>query len=159
MNSPAVQHSGLPGNFVDPDVDALATARPLHLRPRYLYVVLVGGVLGTMARWSLGEWQPARHGFPVGTLVANLVGAFCLGLLLESLSRSDDRGWPRLARLHFGTGFLGAFTTYSALAVETLGLLQHGRAGEAALYLAVTVLAGAGLAWLGIVLASREGRA
>lgn len=148
-----------PAGFVDPDVDHLSTPRPLHLRPRYLYVVFAGGVLGTMARWSLGEWQPARHGWPVGTLAANLVGAFCLGMLLEALSRiAPDRGWPRLARLHFGTGFLGAFTTMSTLATETFLLADAHRAGEAAAYLATSLLAGVLLAWLGIVVGAALGR-
>lgn len=158
MSSSLPQGSGsfLPHDFVDPDVDAIATDRPLHLRSRYLYVVFVGGMLGTMARWSLGEWQPARHGFPVATLAVNLVGAFCLGLLLESLVRwGPDRGWPRLARLHFGTGFLGSFTTYSALAAETVLLADQGRVGYAVLYLLVSVLVGVLFAWAGIVVGSR----
>lgn len=142
----------------DPEVDSLATATPLHLRPRYLYVVFVGGVLGTFARWCLSEWLPARDGFPTGTLAANLAGALALGVLLELLLRTaPDVGWPRLARLHFGTGFLGSFTTMSALATETV-LLADGRTLQAAGYLAGSLLGGVLLAWLGVVLGARWSR-
>ncbi|MEL4358255.1 MULTISPECIES: fluoride efflux transporter FluC [unclassified Luteococcus] len=137
---------------VDPDVDHLACARPLHLRPRYLYVVFVGGVLGTLARWSVAEWLPVRDGWPAGTLAANLAGAFCLGLLLEMLLRlAPDEGWLRLARLHFGTGFLGSFTTMSALATQTVLLADSSRAGLALGYLAVSLLGGVLLAWAGML--------
>ncbi|GAA1392090.1 CrcB family protein [Luteococcus peritonei] len=142
--------------LADPEVDSLAAARPLHLRARYLYVVFVGGVLGTTARWCLAEWMPAVDGWPLGTLVANLVGAFCLGLLLEVLLRTaPDQGWPRLARLHLGTGFLGSFTTMSALVTETTLLAQGHHPGQAAGYLVGSLLGGVVLAWLGVVLGAR----
>lgn len=141
---------------VDPDVDHLRSDRPLHLRPRYLYVVFAGGFLGTLARWSVGEWLPVRDGWPVGTLAANLAGAFCLGLLLETLLRlAPDEGWPRLARLHFGTGFLGAFTTMSALAAEVVLLGDAARYGQAAGYLSISLLGGVVLAWLGMLAGAR----
>lgn len=144
-----------PTSYIDPDVDA-TRARPLHLRGRYLYVVFVGGVLGTMARWSLAEWLPPHDGWPVGTMVANLLGALLLGMLLEILSRlAPDRGWPRLARLHFGTGFMGAFTTMSTLATETVLLADHHRTGLALGYLACSLVGGLLLAGLGIVLGGR----
>jgi len=129
--------------FIDPDVDSFGRgqSRALHLRGRYLYVVFIGGTLGTLARWSLAEWRPPAHGWSTGTMLANLAGAFLLGLILEVLMRRKDRGWPRLARLHFGTGFLGAFTTWSSLATQTV-LLAESRMAEAALYLVVTVVGG-----------------
>ncbi|MEL4503682.1 CrcB family protein [Luteococcus sp. H138] len=141
---------------VDPDVDHLASARPLHLRPRYLLVVCVGGSAGTLARWCLVERLATRDGWPVGTLTANLLGAFCLGLLLEMLLRlAPDKGRPRLARLFFGTGFLGAFTTMSALATETVLLADAARPGLAAGYLAISLLGGVLLAWLGMLSGTR----
>lgn len=143
--------------WVDPDVDAGGTgpsSRPLHLRGRYLYVVMLGGMLGTVARWWLGERLGTLHGWPVGTLAANLLGCLALGWLLEGLLRSGpDRGWMRLARLHFGTGFCGAFTTYSSLATETALLVRHGSLATAIGYLALSVVVGCAMAWVGIRLA------
>lgn len=139
-------HQGL----IDPDVDRVA-GRPLSLRGRYLYVVFSGGMLGTLTRWAVTQWLPTRAGWPWATLAVNLSGAFALGLLLEVLLRhGPDRGWPRLARLHFGTGFLGAFTTYSALAVESILLAGAGRPWLAAGYLAASVACGQLLAFAGI---------
>ena len=119
--------------------------------------MFVGGVAGTLSRWALGGVLPAPDGWPLPTLLINLSGAFALGALLESLARrGPDAGVRRLVRLGLGTGFLGAFTTYSALALEATSLLLAGRVLEGAGYLAATVLGGAaatlagvaGAAWL-----------
>ncbi|WP_077488138.1 CrcB family protein [Sinomonas mesophila] len=122
-----------------------------------LALVFVGGVAGTLCRWVLGETLPAPGGWPLPTLLINLAGAVALGALLESLARrGPDAGARRLVRLGLGTGFLGAFTTYSALALDGMRLLLAGRVLEGAGYLAATVLGGAaatlagvaGAAWL-----------
>lgn len=56
----------------------------------------------------------------VGTFAANVSGAFVLGATLETLTLlGPDGGWRRHARLFLGTGFCGAFTTYSALALRS----------------------------------------
>ena len=83
--------------------------------------------------------------------------AIALGLLLEVLaSRGADHGWRRLARLHFGTGFLGAFTTYSAFAVDAVLLAGGGRVLEAVGYLVVSLTGGALLAAAGIVVGGKR---
>ncbi len=136
------RHPELP---VDPDVDAarLHYHGPLHARARYVYVVFLGGVLGTVARYEAGQVVPLVAGLPAATFVVNITGCFALGLLLELLARrGPDHGWVRLARLHFGTGFLGAFTTYSSMAVETVLLGRDGRLAAAAAYLMATLLLG-----------------
>lgn len=130
--------------------------RPAHHRPGALLAVLVGGVLGTLARHGLSLTLPERS-WPVGTLTANLLGALLLGALLEGLSRAgDDTGRRRLVRLALGTGFLGAATTYSALAVEVDLLLRDGRPLLAAAYAGTTVVGGLVLSTLGIALAARR---
>lgn len=130
-------------------------ARAAHRSPDALLAVLAGGVLGTLARHGLSLALPERP-WPVGTLTANLVGALLLGALLEGLSRAgDDTGRRRLLRLALGTGVLGAFTTYSALAVEADLLLREGRPLLAAAYAGTTVVAGLGASTLGIALAAR----
>ena len=81
----------------------------------------------------------------------NLAGAFVLGALLEHLAaRGPDEGRRRALRLTLGTGFCGGFTTYSALAVDTDGLLRAGQAGPALAYALGTVALGLAASALGI---------
>jgi len=132
---------------------------PLHRRPLALLAVLFGGVVGTLARHGVALALPERP-WPVGTFTVNLVGALLLGVLLEGLARAgDDTGPRRLVRLGLGTGMLGAFTTYSALAVEADLLVRDGRPLLAAAYALATVIAGLLLSTLGIALAARRARA
>lgn len=136
------------------------TQAPLHRRPRMLLLVCCGGSLGTLARWAVSEWlsppSGTPGGWPVGTLAVNLAGVFALGLLLEALLRiGPDTGRRRAARLLLGTGFLGAFTTMSALGLETVLLADDGRSLAALSYLCGSVVGGAVLAWAGVLLGAR----
>lgn len=117
--------------------------------------MFAGGVAGTLLRFALAT---AVHGhrFPLATYVTNVVGAFVLGALLEGLLRSGpDEGPRRAARLGVGSGVLGAFTTYSTLAVESDLLVRDGAVGLAAAYALGSVLAGLVAAALGVGLARR----
>ncbi len=122
--------------------------------------VVGGGVLGAAARETIEQaLPPSAHGFPAATLVINLAGSFVLGLLLEALVRSgEDAGWRRHARLAGGTGFCGAFTTYSTLAVETVQLARHGAWSTGAAYVAASVIGGLALAALGIGVGATHAR-
>lgn len=133
--------------------------RPAHLQPRLLAVVGLGGAIGTVGRYGLGRALPPSGGWPWGTLTANLVGAFLLGLLLEALlRRGEETSGRRLARLGLGTGVLGGFTTFSALALELERLLAAGDLGVAAGYTALTVAGGLGACTAGVALAARRHR-
>lgn len=128
--------------------------RPLHLRPRYWALVGAGGAVGTALRAGIAHAVPTDPGtWPWATLTVNLVGAFVLPALLEVIAGLQHRfvAW----RLTLGTGLLGGFTTYSAFAVESVGLLRAGRAGLALAYVALTVLGGFMLAMLSPSGASR----
>lgn len=125
--------------------------------PLLVAVVTVGGVLGTTGRYAAAQLIPATHEIPWATLTVNLVGAFLLGLLLETLSRTGaetPRG--RLARLGLGTGLLGGFTTYSSLALEVVELLGDGQLGLALGYGAGSVSAGLLACLAGILLGGRR---
>lgn len=144
---------------LDPDLDAAESAsgapRPIHLRPGALMLVFVGGTLGTAAREALSLAFPPIDGIPYAILGINITGALLLGVLLESLvRRGPDRGGRQRLRLLLGTGMLGGFTTYSALAVDTAHLVGSGSAGMGAAYGIGTVLLGAVATWVGIALAS-----
>ena len=131
----------------DPDLEAdedpAGGPRPVHLTPFFIGLVAIGGAGGSLARYGVERLLGTSDGLPVGTLAVNLVGAFALGALLEWLAiRGSDVAHRRAARLLLGTGFLGGFTTYSALAVESDGLLREGRAGLALVYVLATVVVG-----------------
>ncbi len=145
-------HGELPS---DPDV-MLTPVRPLHLRPSSLAWVFAGGVVGTAGRYLMESALPHdASGWPWATFLVNLSGAFILGCLLEGLARrGDDSGWRRRARLCAGTGGCGAFTTYSAFALEVVLLGRHGDVGTAVGYGVVSVVGGVLAAWLGIVVAA-----
>jgi len=118
----------------------------------FLYVA-VGGILGALARYSLGLWIGSRwnHGFPLGTFVINISGSFILGMLnvfvLERTILSPE--W----RLGLGVGFLGAFTTFSTFTYETIALVDEGSYFLAFGYAGASFIAGLFAAFCGIFLA------
>jgi CrcB protein len=125
--------------------------RPVHLHPGFVLIVITGGVLGTLVRYGLGTILPSPGGWPLPTLLINLAGALLLGVLLEALvRRGPDAGRLRVIRLLAGTGFMGAFTTYSTLALETNTLVGAGRATDAVVYVAATLIGGAVATVVGI---------
>ncbi|KUM36082.1 CrcB family protein [Arthrobacter sp. EpRS71] len=118
--------------------------RPLHRHWGFIGIVAAGGVFGALARYGLGLVIPAPEAWPLPTLVINLSGALALGALLEGLSRrGPDVGSRRVVRLALGTGFLGAYTTYSTLALDAVHLFMAEAAPGAAGYLAASLFGGA----------------
>lgn len=139
---------------LDPDVglDALTAPHPTVL----LLVIGVGGALGTLARYELGRALPTvGAGFSWATFIANLTGAFALGLLVGVAARR----WPRAhyVRPALGTGVLGGYTTFSTYMVETVERLDHGHAGLALAYALLTLVGGVVLAGAGLALGYRGG--
>ncbi len=123
----------------------------MHLQGASIGLVFVGGAVGTGARTALSAATPAASGVPVAVLGINVVGAFLLGVLLQRLHRAGpDQGRRRALRLLVGTGVLGGFTTYSALAADTAGLLVEGRGAAALLYAGGTLLLGLAAALAGL---------
>jgi len=144
----------------DPDIevdeDSLGSPLPLHLTPSAIALVFGGGSLGVLARAGLDRLFPTGSGFPTTTFAINLIGALALAVLVESLAlRGPDAGHRRVLRLVLGTGVLGGFTTYSALAVQTDALLRSGQAATALAYAAGTVVLGLAVSIAGIVATRR----
>lgn len=124
---------------------------PPHARPGLLLLVMAGGVAGALLRYGLTAALP-QHGLPTTTLGINISGALLLGVLMQVLAGRPDDGRRRAVRLAIGSGLLGAFTTYSTLAVEAVLLVRQGDAPLAVAYGVLSVLAGLVAAALGIAL-------
>jgi CrcB protein len=99
-----------------------------------------GGAVGASARYLMG-FLPVhpRSGFPLTTLVINVLGAFCIGIL-AALAAKNHAISPRML-LFLKVGVCGGFTTFSTFSLETAGLLQNGHTGTAAAYVICSVLA------------------
>ncbi len=120
-----------------------------HRRPAALGAMALGGALGTVARYGVSQVVHAAPGsFPWPTFWTNLSGSFALGLILGVvLQRFPPR---RYLRPFVAVGFIGAYTTYSTFAVETVLLARDGHALLALGYAAVSLVAGLLTAWSGI---------
>jgi fluoride exporter len=106
-------------------------------------VVAAGGAMGAVARYKMSglvlhrtlDWT-----FPAATFAVNVLGCLVAGALSGLVERHDLFG-PHTRLLLF-TGLLGGFTTFSAFGMETVHLLRRGESATAALYVALSVLAG-----------------
>ena len=111
--------------------------------------VFVGGGLGSVLRYLIGQWSAAALGltFPYGTLIVNLTGCFALGVVVQLAIAGSWHGDMRAA---IAAGFLGGFTTYSSFNQETLALLSGGATGAAMLNVAITLTGGLAAGALGL---------
>ena len=102
--------------------------------------VALGGAIGSVSRYLLGQLPVKTGDFPVITLGINVIGAFCIGLIVAAAGKHS--GWdPRLV-LFLKVGFCGGFTTFSTFSQETVQLLQNGKTVQAVLYVAASVILG-----------------
>jgi fluoride exporter len=132
------------------DADLLdeALLPALGLSVSAMAAIFVGGAVGTLLRYLLEVHHPiSQGGFPWPTLTVNLSGSLAIGLILP-LTEHLSRRVP-LFRPLFVVGFLGGWTTYSTLAVETSLLAKDGHALTGLAYLAATVAGGIGLVIVG----------
>lgn len=119
-------------------------------------LVALGGALGAVARYGLVLLvRPHSPGWPLGTLVVNLIGCLAIGVIggagQHVLSpRADSRVWAFAV-----IGILGGFTTFSSFGLETVELVEEGRMASAAAYIALSNVVGLGFAWLGYVLGAK----
>lgn len=114
-----------------------------------IVAISVGAALGALMRWVLGTQLNALFpSLPPGTLVANLVGGYVIGIAVAFFANhpSLTPEW----RLFVITGFLGGLTTFSTFSAEVVTQLTEGRVGWALATVAVHVLGSVGLTLLGI---------
>lgn len=85
----------------------------------------VGAAIGAWLRWGLGLWlNPAFPSMPLGTLAANLIGGYFVGLAIAWFA--EHPGVPPEARLFVITGLLGGLTTFSTFSAEVVSALMRG---------------------------------
>lgn len=110
-----------------------------------LLLVGLGGMLGSMLRYLVGQWLRSAA-LPYGTLVVNLSGSLLIGFLMAKYGRQlMGEDW----RIFLVAGFCGGFTTLSALSWESLQFIQQGKYGIFVGYALITVLGGLLMAALG----------
>lgn len=104
--------------------------------------ISLGAILGANARYLVGLYVAERLGtaFPYGTFIINVTGSLAIGFFLTLIS--ERLAVSQLWRLFFATGFLGAYTTFSAYTFEAADLMRGGAFGPALLYLVGSVVAG-----------------
>jgi CrcB protein len=87
--------------------------------------ICIGACLGALARWGLGLWLNPGAAIPMGTLAANLIGGYLVGVSVAAFQAMPqlDPAW----RLAIITGFLGALTTFSSFSAEVVGMLGQQR--------------------------------
>ena len=119
-----------------------------------ILIVGIGGFIGSVLRYLVSGWVQQFSNsldFPYGTLAVNLIGCFVIGFLGEL---AEARGLlASETRLLVFIGLLGGFTTFSSFGNDTLNLARSGQMFNALANVAVNVMFGLLLVWLGRTLA------
>lgn len=121
----------------------------MHTLQLYVFIAL-GGALGATMRYFLTQLlvQWFGKGFPFGTLLVNVIGSFCLGVLYGLFEHGHIE--TALWKTTLGIGFLGAFTTFSTFSLDTLLLFQQGFWIKAGLNIMLNLICSLFAAWLAI---------
>lgn len=120
-----------------------------------LLAVAAGGALGAVGRYLVisAVGQIFGAGFPLGTIVVNVLGSFVLGALTEAMALAWSPS-PEL-RAMIVVGVLGAFTTFSTFSMDVALLTERGALGQAVLYVGLSVLLSIAAFFLGLALLRR----
>jgi fluoride exporter len=110
----------------------------------------IGAALGAWLRWALGIMlNAAVPNLPLGTLAANIIGGYLVGVAVEYFSLQG--ALPVEVRLFVITGFLGGLTTFSSFSAEAVGLLMQSRYAWALLLISSHLLGSIIMTVLGII--------
>ena len=112
---------------------------------KLVVIVAIGGAIGVVSRYSIPSLFPGRYGIS-NTIVINLIGSLFLGILFGAISAGLDISEETV--LLIGTGFLGAFTTMSTFALESVELMQENQF-MAIMYIFISIFGSIFLAWGG----------
>ncbi|MBF7151590.1 MULTISPECIES: fluoride efflux transporter CrcB [Bacillus] len=110
-------------------------------------LIAIGGFFGAITRFAISNWFKKRNktSFPIATFLINITGAFLLGYIIGN---GVSTSWQLL----LGTGFMGAFTTFSTFKLESVQLFNRKSFGILFLYLSATYTIGILFAFLGMQL-------
>jgi CrcB protein len=113
-----------------------------------IFYLVVGGAAGTVCRHYVSMWVAnAVDSRPAGTFAVNIIGSFIIGVFLAMAAERES--WPAAVVTLVAVGFLGGFTTFSALAWQTLQQLESGDVGAAAVNIGASVGVGLLAVWAG----------
>ena len=115
-------------------------------------MVALGGGMGALLRYGI-SLLPISGRFPMATLLTNLVGAFCIGLIGAQGARL-----PQRLTLLLKTGMCGGFTTFSTFSLESVTLFQQGRYGAGSAYVLLSMALCFGGTALGLWIGQRMGQ-
>jgi CrcB protein len=115
----------------------------------------IGGAIGAVLRFLLGEVLPPSTHFPYITLCINWSGSFLFAYLF-GIQHFFKYEWLKLS---LTTGFLGGFTTFSTFSVDTIGLLHQELYGAALLYVIASSIGSIFFSFVAFTLANKGGRA
>jgi len=122
-------------------------------------LVALGGALGAVGRYLIGGMalRAFGPGYPWGTLIANVLGSFLMGVLVGWLGARlpQGEGGANQFRLLLGVGLLGGFTTFSAFSHEAVQIIEKKTYGLAAGYISASVVLSIGALVLGVITARR----
>ncbi len=120
-----------------------------------LIYVALGGALGASLRYVLGRalFKVMGPGFPWGTLAANVLGGFAMGILVGWLAFKVSGG--ENLRLFLGVGVLGGFTTFSAFSLEAVRMIETKAYGLAAGYISASVVLSILALFFGLMIARK----
>ena len=112
---------------------------------RLVLLVGLGGAIGSILRYLITEIIPSNQ-MPYGTITVNLLGSMLLGIMFGAIAADAIINQDYV--LLFGTGLLGAFTTMSAFAMDTITLTED-EISTTFIYVIITIVGSLGLAWAG----------
>lgn len=120
----------------------------------YIYVG-IGGCIGAIARYAVGSIITEQLMFPVATLMVNLIGSFLLAYFIFYLFVKFP--FNEKIKIALTTGVLGSFTTFSALSVETIALIENNKIMLAITYVILSAFGGLLMVCLGYLLQRKVG--
>ncbi|MBU8906666.1 fluoride efflux transporter FluC [Desertibacillus haloalkaliphilus] len=118
-----------------------------------IIAIAIGAAVGTIARYSLNIYTLAA-GYPIGTVIENLVGSLLLGFLTGFFIHHIPKDWLKAG---LGVGLCGGFTTMSTLAADTLLIYNQMNVFQSLLYVLVSFGGGVAFAILGYLIGDKAG--